>query len=659
MSRGQLFSPTFQAQTVSEPRFDNSAGESMSNAFGNIYKQLQAEKALEKEQERYDLQQARLDAQDKESARRFDAQMAATEEQRAYTRSRDALLDARQAEADKRAATRFENEQEDRKYDNTVKNAYANLPIYPTLDLASKDPGLDARQSFYDKAVDENLKTIDDPAAREVARQAALKGIADDRAFATDALASSINTSDDYKALAFEPARQEAIKRGLKGADVDKFAETAVADGLLQQPYLLSRAEMAKARENAITSTDNQLKTQLSVLNALNGRQEIPNENGDTISISSTPTRGVPMKQRAMDALAAVDALNKYDNVTGSWYTGNPAKSFTGDLQAAYNSLMEKGVPTTDADGKVVMRKPTPEELDKALTPGVVAAYAANPSQDTLMDRMSTVISGPKSKEGRLTDEAVAGITNLQKKLAALRSESTPSYITTREKILSPTPYPDTSNDSSATAAPAPASAASTVPPKNVLNTEGTSTTGTDTQKLPLDNVQAYLNGKRTPEVISAAARELIPIAKANGVSDKDLGYMIENGDIDNILNYSARHGSSGIGAFTNQVGLGLNAAATGLGSTVAGIAALPEYITSPANFRQAINNVGFYPSLVNHFDNVTDRLNNYQTKEQLLARYGLTLPKPSVNSIFANDFFTPDELDEMARRQALKASAR
>jgi hypothetical protein len=228
-----------------------------------------------------------------------------------------------------------------------------------------------------------------------------------------------------------------------------------------------------------------------------------------------------------------------------------------------------------------------------------------------------------------------------------------------RNEVLSPKPYPDTSDDSSATAVPVSAAAAPSAPPKSVLNPEGTPTAGADTQKLPLDNVQAYLNGKRTPEVTSAAVRELIPIAKANGVSDKDLNYMVENGDIDNILNYSARHGSSGIGAFANQVGLGINGAATGLGTTVAGIAALPEYITSPANFNQAINSVGFYPGLVKNFDNVTDRLNNYQTKEQLLSRYGLTLPKPSVNSIFTNDFFTPEELEDMARRQALKASAK
>jgi hypothetical protein len=286
---------------------------------------------------------------------------------------------------------------------------------------------------------------------------------------------------------------------------------------------------------------------------------------------------------------------------------------------------MEKGIPTTDANGKAVIRKPTPEELDRALTPGVVAAYAANPSQDTLMDRMSTTVSGPKGKESRLTDEAVSGITDLQKKLAALRNAPTPSYITMRNEVLSPTMYPNTPDDSSATVAPAPA--ASTMPPKSVLNTEGTSTVGTDTQKLSLDNVQRYLNGQRTPEITSAAVRELIPVAETNGVSPKDLKYMVENGDVDKLLEYSARHGSSGIGAFTNQVGLGLNGAATGLGTTVAGIAALPEYITSPANFNQAINSVGFYPGLVKHFDNVTDRLNNYQTKEQLLSRYGLTLP--------------------------------
>jgi hypothetical protein len=635
--------------------------EGLQSAIGDISKQYLQQVAYNDAKEERAAQNARLDAQERESARRFDTQMALTQDQRDYTRSRDALLDARQAAADSREAARFENEQEKVAYQHKKDNAYTDLPAFSTLDLANQDKGLDTRQAFYDKAVDENLKTIDDPAAREVARQAALKGVADDRAFATDALASNIKTSDDYKALAFGPARQEAIKRGLKGTDVDEFANTVVADGLSQLPSLQSRAEMAKTRENAITSTDNQLKTQLAIVNALNGRQETTNENGDIVSLSPTSTRGALAISKAVDPLAAVDALNKYDGIANGYLTRNPAKSFTEDLQSARASLSEKDVPTTDANGNVVIRKLTPEELDKALTPGVVAAYAANPSQDTLTDRIAAVISNPKSKEGRLTDEAVAGITNLQKKLTALRSAPQDNYITAREKILSPTPYPNTSDNSSTPTAvvPTPTSAASTVLPKSILNTEGTSTAGADTQKLPLDNVQAYLNGKRTPEVTSAAVRELIPVAEANGVSPKDLKYMVENGDIDNILNYSARHGSSGIGSFANQVGLGLNAATTGLGTTVAGIAALPEYITSPANFNQAINSVGFYPGLVKHFDNVTGRLDNYQTKEQLLSRYGLTLPKPSVNSIFASDFFTPDELEEMAKRQALKASTK
>jgi hypothetical protein len=332
---------------------------------------------------------------------------------------------------------------------------------------------------------------------------------------------------------------------------------------------------------------------------------------------------------KAVDPLAAVKTLNDYDGIANGYFTRNPAKSFTEDLQAARASLSEKGVPTTDANGKVVMRKPTPEELDKALTPGVVAAYAANPSQDTLTDRIAAVISNPKGKEGRLTDEAVAGITNLQEKLTALRNAPQNSYITAREKILSPTSYPNTSDDSSAIPAvvSAPTAAASTAPPKSVLNTEGTPTAGADTQKLYLDNVQAYLNGKRTPETTSAAVRELIPIAEANGVSPKDLKYMVENGDVDNILNYSARHGSSGIGAFANQVGLGINDAATALGVIGAGIAALPEYATSPASFKQAINNIDFYHSLDNNFKNVNDRIKNYRSKEQLLADLGLTLP--------------------------------
>jgi hypothetical protein len=580
--------------------------------------------------------------------------MALTKDQQDYSRSRDALLDTRQAVADGMAATRFANEQKDRGYKDTVNNAYTDMTVPSTLDLAKQDRGLDTRQTFYDKAVDENLKTIDDPAAREIARQAALKGVADDRAFATDALASSFN-SDDYSAAAYGRAEQEAISKGLKGADVAEYAKAAVTKGLLQQPSLQSKAEMAKARESAITSTDNQLKTQLSVLNALNGRQEIVNDNGDTVSISSTPTRGALTKSKAIDALTAVDTLNKYDNITGSWYKGNPAKSFTDDLQTAYNSLMEKGVPTTDANGNIVIRKPTPEELDKALTPGVVAAYAANPSQDTLMDRMSTVISSPKGKEGRLTDEAISGITKLQERLAALRKEPTPSYITMRNEVLSPTMYPNTPDYSSAPASTSVAPAA----PKSVLNTEGTSISGADTQKPSFNNVQDYLSGHKTSKVASEAIKELTPEAIANGVSPKDLNYIRENGDVDKLLEYIGRQGSSGIGALANKAGLVINDAATGLGGIGTYIAAIPEYATSPASYNQALNNIGLYHDLVDHSKNVNDRLDRYRSKEQVLAELGLTPPKPSVNSIFTNDFFTPEELDEMAKRQALKASAK
>jgi hypothetical protein len=272
---------------------------------------------------------------------------------------------------------------------------------------------------------------------------------------------------------------------------------------------------------------------------------------------------------------------------------------------------------------------------------------------------MSTVISGPKGKEGKLTDEAVAGITNLQEKLAALRNAPQDSYITARGKVLSPTMYPNTPDDSSATTAPASTSVAPVSPPKSVLNTEGTSTVGADTQKPSLDNVQDYLSGHKTSEVASEAIKELTPKAIAAGVSPKDLAYIRENGDVDKLLEYIGRKGSSGIGAIANQLGLVVNDAATGLGGIGAYIAALPEHATSPASYSQALNSLGFYNDLVNHSKNVNDRLDGYRSKEQVLAELGLTLPKPSVNSIFTSDFFTPDELDEMAKRQALKASAK
>jgi hypothetical protein len=633
--------------------------EGLQSAIGDISKQYLQQVAYNDAKEERAAQNARLDAQEREGTRRFDAQMALTQDQRDYSRSRDALLDARQAIADSREATRFNDEQEKVAYQHKKDNAYTDMSVPSTLDLANQDKGLDAREAFYDKAIDENLKTIDDPAAREVARQAALKGVADDRAFATDALASNIKTSDDYKALAFGLARQEAIKRGLKGTDVDEFANTAVADGLSQQPSLRSRAEIAKSTEDTIKSTDDQLKAQVSILNALNGKQGTTNENGDIVSLSPTSNRGVLTK--AVDPLAAVKALDNFDSVANSKFTTNPARHFIDDLQAARASFMEKGIPTTDANGNTVMKKPTPEELDRALSPGVVAAYAANPSQDTLMNSMSTVISNPKNSEGKLTDEAVAGITNLQKKLTALRSTPQDNYITAREKILSPTPYPDTSNDSSTPTAvvPATTSAAPSAPPKDVLNTESTSTVGADTQKPSFNNVQDFLNGHRTQAVASEAIKELTPKAIAAGVSPKDLNYIRENGDVDKLLEYIGRQGSSGIGALANKAGLVINDAATGLGGIGTYIAAIPEYATSPASYNQALNNIGLYHDLVDHSKNVNDRLDRYRSKEQVLAELGLTPPKPSVNSIFTNDFFTPDELDEMAKRQALKASAK
>jgi hypothetical protein len=210
---------------------------------------------------------------------------------------------------------------------------------------------------------------------------------------------------------------------------------------------------------------------------------------------------------------------------------------------------------------------------------------------------------------------------------------------------------------------------ASVVPPKDALNTGVDPVVDADTEKLPLGNVQSWLNGQKTPEVAKAAVTELIPVAQASGVSGKDLKYMVENGDVDKLLGYSARKGSSSVGEFINKIGLAVNALGTGFGSVAAAVGALPEYVAGPASYRQALGSVGFYPGLVTHIEDLNNRYDSYQTKEQLLARYGLTLPAPveepkvvpksSANSIFASDFFTPEQLADMARRQGLAPPTR
>jgi hypothetical protein len=354
MSRGQLFTPTFQAQTVTAPRLDNSVGESIGNAFGSVYKQLQAEQALEKEQQRYDLERARIAAQDEESRRRWELARDDNKLEREATAQRWEKTFGIQQAQERRALQEYNQKVDDRNKErealqNTDDIAKSVLDEFSSeaVSTVAKDIGTKMQkleQKGQGLTPEEHAATIgnrlsDMWSSPEGRLKTAME------TFTTDEAKDALYVKFRQKGMNKEDAQEAAAKysRGF----VDRDVLTATRKAEIDEAKDLIKLQIDAG--NKLSSTGSNVKV------GSDGNVQLVLDDGSTQS--------VPKFER-IDVNAAQKMASDVEQ-TGGLITDTGGKNFIEDLKEAREKLLATG-------------KYSDLDVTKALTKQSVGTYLAN-----------------------------------------------------------------------------------------------------------------------------------------------------------------------------------------------------------------------------------------------------------------------------------------
>ena len=157
-----------------------------------------------------------------------------------------------------------------------------------------------------------------------------------------------------------------------------------------------------------------------------------------------------------------------------------------------------------------------------------------------------------------------------------------------------------------------------------------------DTEKLKVGALQEYLNKPTnvpSKEVLQQAAQ----IARDRGTSEQDIKYLVDVNNVQGLLDYAARKGSSQTSRVLRSLGEGAaNIGQAGthslkeLGSAAYG---LVKPTGSAATIAQATEEARRYLNADQHLKNIEQNEKNikdlFLSKQELLGRYGLQLPQP------------------------------
>jgi hypothetical protein len=417
MSRGQLFTPTFQAQTVAAPRLDNSVGESIGNAFGSVYKQLQAEQALEKEQQRYDLERARITAQDEESRRRWELARDDNKLEREATAQRWEKTFGLQKAQDDRAQKKLELELKEQERVAGERAALRGALVNPAtartpLQVAREDAQAAIRPVMGE--IERNLVNMT-PEERKVAMEGAINPLV--------GAAQKALTTEDYKAQEYDRLFNEYRTMGVPAEKIDELVTQQLDRGILRDPNLRSRADIATSLQAQRTNAEKLLKSELDVAKIADGNKLNIGEDGELTV--STGKGKFSVGSKPMDIGTAANRFE--DKMKGSaWWLG------TDPSNRDFDKLMDtavKGLTSTVGDQK--QKDLLRTEAYKALTPEVLSQFVAAKGKD------ATTLGGLITEQIRLNREGLGtnpgkeleGLMNAKKRYQELLlAEGSPSY---------------------------------------------------------------------------------------------------------------------------------------------------------------------------------------------------------------------------------------
>jgi hypothetical protein len=593
--------------------------EGLQSAIGDISKQYLQQVAYNDAKEERAAQNARLDAQERESARRFDTQM------QAHSEDFNKTFGLQQAQ-ENRAERKQQLELDEHNRLMNEREAYRNAVLNPAtvrtpLQIAKED--VQTAISPIAGEMEKNLVGMT-PEERKVAMEGAINPL-------TGAALKSL-TTEDYKAREHDRLFDAYRSKGVPPEKIEELVTQQLDRGIQNDPSLLSRADVTASLRAKKDDAEKAYKAELDTFKSVDGNSKLGiGENGE-ITVN-TGKGAFSVGSKPMDALRAGEEYQKL--LKGSnWVLSDPGvRDFAAMRSTAAESLAKNGFSQKD--------------IDKALTSDVLSNFVAaggdNPSKlaDLMLTQIDLNRNGLGSEVGKDRSRLMAAKNAYQELLSA---EKTPSYITAlsalrdasepRGLLASTEAVKDTGLARGVLPQPTVGipERVDVKPAQTELKPEMPDTDPTAYQAL-----QSYVSDpSKGPS--KEALLEAADIARKRGVSDRNIAYMVDKGDMDALLDRAASKGNQipgkllyGANQAINNIGTAGLEALKYIGAGLYGLGA-PAF--TDASVGQATEEANKYLGL----DNTRKALiagdnafkDGFLNKKELLALYGLNLPEPS-----------------------------
>lgn len=592
--------------------------EGLQEAIGSISKSYLQQEALdreekrlvaaqEREDKRWDAQQARLDAADRRALEQYNERLNRED-------ARNVILDQRYNTEATQKQKLFDKQmteyEKKTREEAALNNALANpVGARSALDIAKAD--VETSLGIVMPEIEKNLAQMS-PEERKIAREGAIAPLARD--------VLKHLTKEDYEAQEYDRLFNKYKEMGTPAASIPTLVERDLKVGQVKSPDLMSRADVAASLKAETEKAKELLKSELDVAKLGDGNKLNVGEDGQLTVSTGKGTFTVGGKP--MDPLAAGEKYQQLLKGKNLVLSDPKARDFADIRSTAVEALTKNGISQKD--------------IDKALTPEVLSNFVAEGGGNSskLADLMLTQIKLNREGLGTEPGKELAGLIAAKNKYQELLQRGArPTYTGSLSRLTDASELDTLVGNTQELNSRVVPRAISTQPmAKNETNGPELKVEVPDTEKSSYLGLEAWTKGDNRPEIRQQALKDAADIALAEGTSKEVVANLVGQGNIDALLVRASRGGSSALGSVPNKLvlaGKNILDQALATGSLVGqGLGMGYDMLVNEANARQAATKRA--PLFIDSYNNAEEslqRLNAVGDKNAILTKYGLVIP--------------------------------
>jgi hypothetical protein len=571
--------------------------------------------AQEREDKRWDAQQARLDVADRRALDQYNERLNRED-------ARNVILDQRYSTEAAQKQKLFDKQmaeyEKKTREEAALNNALANpVGARSALDIAKADVETSLGEVMPE--IEKHLAQMS-PEERKIAREGAIAPLARD--------VLKTLTKEDYEAQEYDRLFNKYKEMGTPAASIPTLVERDLKIGQVKSPDLMSRADVAASLKAETEKAKELLKSELDVAKLGDGNKLSVGEDGQLTVSTGKGTFAVGGKP--MDIGTAASKFE--DKMKGSaWWSDPNNRDFDKLMDTAVKGITST---VTDQKQKDLLRT----EAYKALTPEVLSQFVAAKGKDatTLGDLITEQIRLNREGLGTEPGKELSGLIAAKNKYQELLQRGArPTYTGSLSRLTDASEL-DTlvGNTQELNNRVVPRTVLTQPSTKNETSVPALKAEVPDTEKSSYLGLEAWTKGDNRPEIRQQALKDAADIALAEGTSKEVVANLVGQGNIDALLARASRGGSSAIGSVPNKLvlaGKNILDQALATGSLVGqGLGMGYDMLVNEANARQAAAKRA--PLFIDSYNNAEEslqRLNAVGDKNAILAKYGLVIPTP------------------------------